>query len=89
MFPRKKAPLPVALVRWYDASTDTENHNINDMVDEQLPRMVTVGFLALDNRDGITLVTDIQLEDEYDDMNTRIKHFIPRGIIHDVTILRK
>jgi hypothetical protein len=90
MFPRKKNPLPVAIVRWLDASTDTDVvTNIADD-EQQAEMMVTVGFLYREDKTGYTLVTDVHLPlTEKDIFEYRVKHFIPIGMVHDVSIIRK
>lgn len=89
MFPRKKNPLPVTIIRWLDASTDTDV--VDDPDKETQPEMmVTVGFLLREDKTGYTLVTDVHLPlTEKDNFQYRVKHFIPIGMVHDVSIIRK
>lgn len=88
MFPRKKNPLPVAIIRWLDASTDTDVVNESD--EQQAEMMVTVGFLYREDKAGYTLVTDVHLpQTDKEVVEYRVKHFIPIGMVHDVSIIRK
>lgn len=87
MFPRKKNPLPVAIIRWLDASTDTD---IVVDIEQQAEMMVSVGFLLREDKTGYTLVTDAHLPSNGSEViEYRIKHFIPIGMVHDVSIIRK
>lgn len=91
-FKRKLSPRPVVLVRWLDAYTVDETRNINEIVDNSALPTITVGFLIMEDDEGVTVVTDLQLpipgSDEQDTL-FRGKHFIPRGMICDVTVIRK
>ena len=90
-FPRKLAPKPVVLVRWLDAYTVDETFDDKDRTHNLAPT-VTVGFLVRDDRTGVTVTTDVQLPDPNDkdgESAYRGKHHIPRGMIQDVTVIRK
>jgi hypothetical protein len=90
-FPRKKAPLPVVLIRWNDASSCDVTFDDSEKKKEHHPElMVSVGFLICEDKQGYTIVTDVQLpEEEGDEFTYRVRHFFPKGMVHDITVLRK
>ena len=89
-FPRKLAPKPVVLVRWMDAYTIDETFSDDDLGHSDAPT-VTVGFLLVHDKQGVTIATDVQLPSAGDmdgKLAYRGKHFVPAGMIRDITIVR-
>lgn len=88
-FPRKKSPFPIVLVRWNDAYCKDDTYTEKDFKHEAAPT-VTVGFLVKEDKTGITVATDVQLPmEKEDEISFRGKNFVPKGMIHDITIIRK
>jgi len=87
MFPKKKAPLPVVLVRWNDASSDTEV--FTEEKEHHTVMVATVGFLVRETKEGYTLSTDVEVPCVDSEFSFRVGHFIPRGMVHDITVIRK
>lgn len=90
-FSRKLAPLPVVIVRWLDAYTVDDTYTDEDVKSTPAAPTVTVGFLIADNREGVTVTTDVQLPLPGTDDKTmayRGKHFIPRGMIVELKKIR-
>ena len=89
-FPRKLAPKPAVIVRWMDAYTIDETFDDSDLGHSDAPT-VTVGFLLVQDKQGVTIATDVQLPSAGDTdgkLAYRGKHFIPAGMIHDLTVVR-
>lgn len=81
------------LVRWLDAYTIDETYDASDCKNgTPAAPTVTVGFLVADNKEGVTVTTDVQYPLPGDDDKTltfRGKHFVPRGMVQEIIFLRR
>lgn len=72
--------LPLVLVEWLDAWTETEPTSIETVGMSHKPeRVVTLGWVLLDNEAGIQLSTELF------DGNYRGRTFIPKAMVVSVT----
>lgn len=89
MFPRKRNPKPIVLIKWLDAHGDNLTYTDEDLSDDAGWPTVTTGFLVKSDSAGVTLATDIQLP--YGDSKKNSyhgRHFIPRGMIIEEVVIK-